>query len=258
MKKIISALLIMSLMCVLFAACGKSEAAKAVEEKIKAIGEITIDKGPAVEDAMKAYSLLTGEDKGDVKNFDKLSEAKKELDELVAVANRCDVLSKKFDEVFARYGISASEIIDEYNALTEIIPEGEDKEGGKYAFFAEVKEKYESYNKLRENASASACSYVNGFYEVNKGKTVEIEEIGCIAQISNDTEYFLFALRYKDGAESKAVYSSARFAGTPSVQTILSHADNFYKEAPASANTDALLKGNIILDVAAILDKCAE
>lgn len=258
MKKIITVLLVICLVCIFFTGCSKSEAAKAVEEQIKAIGEVTIDKGEQIEAAEKAYALLTGEDKGDVKNFDKLTEAKKQWEEIKAVSDRCDELTKKLDTVFTQYGISAEEINEEYNAISEIVPESETAEGGKYAFFSDVKAKYEEYGKMAEDAIGSACSYVKGFYEVNKDKTLEIEDIGCIAQISNDTQYFLFALKYKENGESKTVYSSARFAGTPSVQTMLSYADNFYSVTPASTNTDAFLKGNVILDVQTVLDKCAE
>lgn len=258
MKRIVSVLLVLSIVCMCFAACGKSEEAKAVEEKIKNIGEVTLDKGPVIEEAYKAYAFLSGEDKGDVKNYDDLMSAKEAYDAIKAVSDRCDELSDKLDTVFTQYGITYSEITDEYNELSELIPDEEEGEGGKYSFFGEVKNKYAEYTKVGENANKSAVSYVNGLFEVNKDKDITVEDIGCIAQISDETEYFLFAVKYKEGEESKVKYSSARFAGTPSVQSMLSHAENFYGDSPASDNTDALTNGNVVLDVAKIIEDCTK
>lgn len=258
MKKFISVLLVLFTVCLCFSACGKSEEAKAVEEKIKDLGEITIDKGAAIEEAEKAYAFLSGEDKGDVKNYDELVSAKDAYNAIVEMSERCDALSDTFDIVFSRYGIPYTEVVDEYNAILELIPDEEEGEGGKYSFVSEIKEKYVKYSEVQENANKSAVSYVKGFLELNKDRDITIEKIGCIAQISDEIQYFLFAMEYKEGEESKAVYSSARFSGTPSVQSMTAGAASLYGEAPASVNTDALVSGNVVIDVATVLTNSAE
>ena len=100
MKKIIAVLLVMLTVCLCFSGCGKSEEAKAVEEKIKALGEITLDSAAVLEEAEKVYASLSDEDKGDVKNYDDLVAARKAYDEIADISERCEALSVKFDEIF--------------------------------------------------------------------------------------------------------------------------------------------------------------
>ena len=257
MKKIIAVLLVMLTVCLCFSGCGKSEEAKAVEEKIKALGEITLDSAAVLEEAEKAYASLSGEDKGDVKNYDDLVAARKAYDEITDISERCEALSVKFDEIFTKYGIPYAEIIDEYNAILEAAPDNEEGEGGRYSFVGEIKGKYDNYIKVQENAHKSAVAYVNAFLEFNKDKSITIENIGCIAQISDGIQYFLFAMEYKDGEESKSVYSSARFAGTPTVQSLAAGAKSLFAEKPASEKTDALKNSNVVIDTAAVLANIA-
>jgi len=67
MKRIISILLVI-VMCLSLCACGKSKAAKAAEEAIAAIGEVTIDSGEAIANAEKLYGILTDAEKAEVEN----------------------------------------------------------------------------------------------------------------------------------------------------------------------------------------------
>lgn len=67
MKKFISLLLVL-VMCLSLCACGKSKAAKAAEEAIAAIGEVTVDSGEAIANAEKLYGILTDAEKAEVEN----------------------------------------------------------------------------------------------------------------------------------------------------------------------------------------------
>ncbi len=252
MKKIISVITILSLVLVCFCACGKSEEAKLCEGKIKAIGEVTLEKKELIESAEKAYAMLSGEDKEDVKNKDDLDAARAEYDKLKDFSDRVDELSDKVNRVFTEYGISYAEIMDEYNALSEIVPEDE-KEKERYSALSDLDEKLESFNTNAAAAEASAVSYVKGFYSINEDKNVTVTDVGCIVQESDGTVYCLFALKYTEGTEEKAVYSKARFAGTPALESITSYAENFYSIEPASEDTDALNNGNVVLNVEKIL-----
>ena len=50
----------------------EEDSIKKVEEKIDAIGTVSLDNEEVIKEAEKAYALLLGEDKGDVKNYDEL------------------------------------------------------------------------------------------------------------------------------------------------------------------------------------------
>lgn len=85
MKKIICALLILTL-CVTLYACGKSEAVVAAEEAISAIGTVTIDSGELIANAEKLYGILTDDEKSQVTNRITLADARETFDNLVAEA----------------------------------------------------------------------------------------------------------------------------------------------------------------------------
>ncbi len=251
MKKIVSIILCVIMVAVCFTACSKSEAAKAVMEQIKAIGEITLENENVIIEAEKAYSLLSEEDKKDVKNHDDLVELRASFDRLQSYSDKADALLKTFDKIFTEYGISYSEVITPYDELTTAYSSSDEAVRAEYdKIFASVKEKYDEYCEVAKAATASAVAYINGFKEINKDKEITVKEIGCIAQISDGTTYYLFSMTYTDATGTDySVYSTARFAGTPSVQSMLNYKDNFYAEASTSEKTNALKCGNILLDI---------
>lgn len=82
MKKIFTIILIL---CVLLSlcACGKSDMSRSVEEKINAIGEISLDSLDAISSAEKAYRELPTEDKEQILDSAQiLAHARAEYDEL--------------------------------------------------------------------------------------------------------------------------------------------------------------------------------
>lgn len=82
MKRIIS-LLLAIVMCVSLCACGKSEAAKAVQKAISEIGEVTYTSGPAIAEAEMLYNELTDAEQTTVNNYDILVQSQEKYDEIV-------------------------------------------------------------------------------------------------------------------------------------------------------------------------------
>jgi len=89
MKKIISIILALVL-CLSLCACGKSAEAKAADELILAIGEVSADSAYAVEAATEAYNALSDKDRETVENYEILKNAQEELFyiELYDLSNR--------------------------------------------------------------------------------------------------------------------------------------------------------------------------
>lgn len=81
MKKIVSIVLALCL-CLSLCACGKSKAAKAAEEAITAIGEVTLASGEAIANAEKLYGILTDTEKSQVDNRLELVEAREAFTKL--------------------------------------------------------------------------------------------------------------------------------------------------------------------------------
>ena len=75
MKKILLWVLAGAMMLSL-AACGKSEAAKAVDDQIAAIGEVTLESETAISEAEAAVDALADEDREQLDNVDKLEQAR--------------------------------------------------------------------------------------------------------------------------------------------------------------------------------------
>ena len=252
MKKILSVIAILTLTLLVFCSCGRSESVKLCEDKIKEIGEVSLDSEELIIAAEQAFTLLGAEDKDKVRNKDELEEARAEYDKMKEISDMADEISDKIDRSFTEYGISNEEISSAYEALQELIPE-EEKET--HPALAQVEEKLAQVDEKTAESNASAVSYVKGFYEINKDKNVTVKEIGCITQVADGVTYCLFALKYEEGTQEKAVYSNARFSGTPSVASMTAHAENFYGSAPASEDTDALVSGNVVIDTAKVLEE---
>ena len=82
MKRILALVLTILMMAVL-TACGQSEAAKAVDEQIAAIGEVTLDSNAAISAAEAALRELSPEDQKQVKHTAQLEEARSTYDGLL-------------------------------------------------------------------------------------------------------------------------------------------------------------------------------
>lgn len=92
MKKKILLCFLTAAMLLTLSACGKSEAAKAVDAMIDAIGTVTLDSESAIAAAEDAYAALTAEDQADV-DQSKLQAARDTYEQLL--------LQSQADEVIA-------------------------------------------------------------------------------------------------------------------------------------------------------------
>lgn len=86
MKKLLPILLAL-FFCLSLCACGQSEAAKAVDAQISAIGEITLESEALIIAAEQAVSALSTEDRESLKNASFLQDARNLYDTLVLEAN---------------------------------------------------------------------------------------------------------------------------------------------------------------------------
>ena len=89
-KKILLCALAFSLMLSL-AACGKSEAAQAVDDQIAAIGEVTLESEAAISEAEAAVEALSEEDRGQLDNADALEQARADYEALVLAGKVSEV-----------------------------------------------------------------------------------------------------------------------------------------------------------------------
>ena len=98
MKKLL--ILLLSAMLVLsLSACGKSEAAKAVDDQISAIGQVTLDSEPQIAAAEEAVAALSEEDRKQLDNTGTLEKARTDYEALVLASE-----AAKVDEAIGAIG----------------------------------------------------------------------------------------------------------------------------------------------------------
>ncbi len=258
MKKIIPLLLILTVLLTAFSGCKKSEEVKQCEELISQLGDITLDSLEAIEKAEKAYGMLSGEDKGDVKNFDKLTEARKEYNALKEFSDAANEFTTLIDRVFKDYSVTADVIYTAFEELSGKLEQAPKKSKDKYqALYDTAKEKFDAYELSCDKVLPSAALYVKCFME-EAGSDIVIDKVGCVAQLDGDTLYYIFALTYQKDGTAENVYATARFTDTPSKDSILKYKDSFYSAAPLSDNLNALENANVRLDTAAVLEEASK
>lgn len=223
-----------------------------LEAKIEIIGEVTLEKADIITSAKETYSALKGYQQKKVDNAHVLEEAVRAYDALY-FGKLTSELSDVIDRSLSEFGTDSSSIGSLYTQITEFYNGADEETKALLEGFDEIKAKKESFDNAISLSHAAAVSYVKGFLEVNKDKNIEIKKIADIVQKTDDTVYHLFALSYTEDGEEKAVYSSARFSGTPSVESMLAFADRFYGTEPPLETQDALLYGNAQIDVAKVL-----
>lgn len=98
MKRLLSLMLTLTLVMVFsLSACGKSEAAKGVDDQINAIGEVTLDSESKITEAESALAALSQEDRDQVDSGDAISAARAAYDsasaEVQAAVSNADQLA---------------------------------------------------------------------------------------------------------------------------------------------------------------------
>ena len=81
--KRLTTLLLALVLCLSLAGCGRSEAAKAADEAIDAIGEVTYESGDAIRNAEALYEALDDKEKNSIRNLSDLIEARETYNALV-------------------------------------------------------------------------------------------------------------------------------------------------------------------------------
>ena len=149
-----------------YAAMVDAAAAKAAEDLIDAIGEVTVDSGDAITAAREAYDALTDTQKELVKNYEKLTAAEETYAALVdaAAAKAVDDLIDAIGEVTVDSGDAITAAREAYDALTDAQKE-----------LVENYEKLLAAEELYEELTASAAAIAQKAAEEAKQAQEEAE-----------------------------------------------------------------------------------
>ena len=141
-------------------------AAKAVDDLIDAIGEVTLESGDAIKAAREAYDALTDTQKELVKNYEKLTAAEETYAALVdaAAAKAVDDLIDAIGEVTVDSGDAITAAREAYDALTDAQKE-----------LVENYEKLLAAEELYEELTASAAAIAQKAAEEAKQAQEEAE-----------------------------------------------------------------------------------
>ena len=263
MKKILICCLVCLLAVLTLTSCKgkKTEATKAVEEMIKAIGTVTLDSEEQLNEIKKAYTALSADEKNRVKNYDDYQEAVNELktiqtrfksyDEMNAtIQNVIDTAATSFSEDGVNYTdliAAGQEILDRYEDMDK-----EAKENVKVT--DEFKTALETLKSIAGDTEAIAAEYVKAFYTVFADEKYEVTNIYCIKQVRDETQYNIFALTYKDAAGNETtLYANARCSNETKAATIAENKESFFAKSAVSDVFNAAENGNVPLDVDAVL-----
>ena len=266
MKKFLSVLFVLVLSVLLFVSCGKkTEAVKNVEAMINSLSDSAIDED-AISEIESAYNALSREEKEQVKNLNKLEKAKEELAAEQAKQKSYDemnaAISQILDAAKANYSTDgtnyeellsqAQEIMDKYEKLP-------DSEKEKVNVTDELSEAVDAITAYTATAEDSTATYVKAFYSVYADKKYEVSAVYCIKQIRDNTEYHIFALTYKDEkGEEHNLYANARCSANTTAETIITNAESFFAEKAVSDEYNAILGGNVELNLDAVLQKAKQ
>ncbi len=264
MKKVFTVILVCILALTLFAGCGKrTDAVKAVEAQIEAIGEVSLDSESAISAAQSAFAALSDDEKKAVRNYDDLTEAADKLKALQTKFDSYDEMNAAIDSIleaadstFSADDTDISKLIDQGEAILEQYKELDD-EGKEYVKVTdELNAAIDALKAGVDRTTESAAEYVKAFNNLNAEEDFEVTAVYCIRQVRNDTEYHIFALTYKDkdGAET-TVYANARCSANTKAAVIEENADAFFAAKAVSEDYNAAENGNVTLDLAAVLEK---
>lgn len=112
MKKLLALLLALSMMLILCACGGKSEAAQAVDDAITAIGDFSLGKEEDIRAARELYDALSDSDKEDVENLALLEEHEGKLDQIYTYIEKLSDMSNYFTSYDFVHGMEALEAME--------------------------------------------------------------------------------------------------------------------------------------------------
>ena len=227
MKRFIT-LLLSIMTCILLCACGKSHSVKEVESVIKAIGDVTLDSGEAIEKAERMYEYLTEKEREQVENKGKLVEArytydKIYTDEVYATAKEAYELLKEAARMYyfnsanlyraGNFGKNANMMVTDSDFCQKFASAIEDYQNYPKYTVDEVQEALEITRKKYEEdgwdwsgkATMIVCMnlHYRAFYDVRGYKpNSAVEDAGVLLLKLNDTyhdeKYYPVLLEYRD------------------------------------------------------------
>ena len=143
-----------------YAAMVDAAAAKAAEDLIDAIGEVTVDSGDAITAAREAYDALTDTQKELVKNYEKLTAAEELYEELTAsaaaIAQKAAEEAKQAQEEAEAAQKAAEEAVEAAKAAQEAAEAAAAKAGENNAAAEEARKAAETAQAAAEAAQAKA------------------------------------------------------------------------------------------------------
>jgi len=152
MKRIVALLLALTMVFAL-SGCGKSEAAKAADELIDAIGTVTLDSEAAIAAAEKAVSGLEDKDRESLENVSALESAREEYEALAKKAREEYEAQVEAEKVAA---VEAA--IDDIGAVTlESRPAIDAAQGAYDALESKLQSRVSNYDAIAEAQSALAA-----------------------------------------------------------------------------------------------------
>ena len=255
MKKYVYALLIVLLVGVLCAGCGKTEAVKAAEKLIASVGDIDLESGDALDAAREAFDALSEEEQKKVKNLSKLEKAEAEYKEITDFNADIAAVIDGAEASFSKDDFNVNELIAKADEIKTAYEDMSEDRRSMVTDYDKIDAAVEVLNSFIENAELAAAQYIKAFNSVYADEKYTVTDVYCIKQIRNETdEYHLFALTYKNGKdEEKTVYSHARCTTDVAAEAIAARAETFFADEPVNDDANAKEKGNVQLDIEAVL-----
>ena len=214
-------------------------AAKAVDDLIDAIGEVTADSGDAIKAARAAYDALTDTQKELVKNYEKLLAAEELYEELTAsaaaIAQKAAEEARKAQEEAEAAQKAAEEAVEAAKAAQEAAEAAAAKAGENNAAAEEARKAAEAAQAAAEAAQAKA--------EEAQKKAEEAKAVADAAQkAAEENNAAAAAEAAKAVAEAlKAAEEAGRSAqsATQAAQSAAQAADSMLKAQEAQAAAEA-------------------
>lgn len=156
------------LMALCLCACGKSEAVKAAEEKIAAIGEVTLDSEKRISAAEKAVEKLSDDELKQLDKAEELKKAREAYEELV-LENKAAAVDSVIDQI----GEVTLESAEKINAAQQAFEQLTEKEKGKVknaSLLNQAEEKLAALQKQEKEAKRAEALKLLGNMRLDEDK----------------------------------------------------------------------------------------
>ena len=205
-------------------------AAKAVDDLIDAIGEVTLESGDAIKAARAAYDALTDTQKELVKNYEELTAAEEAYTNLVdaAAAKAVDDLIDAIGEVTADSGDAIKAARAAYDALTDTQKE-----------LVKNYEKLLAAEELYEELTASAAAIAQKAAEEAKQAQEEAEAAQKAAEENNAAAAAEAAKAVSEALKAAEEAGRSAQSATQAAQSAAQAAESMLKAQEAQAAAEA-------------------